>query len=85
MFLLECDEETESRDLVYYMEKYKSVLGQPDMLICLDSGAATYEQMWLTTSLRGVINAYLTVNVLNEGVHSGMASGLVPTPFRILS
>lgn len=39
--------------------------------------------MWVTTSLRGIIDCQLKVKVLNEGVHSGMASGLVPSCFRI--
>jgi acetylornithine deacetylase/succinyl-diaminopimelate desuccinylase-like protein len=39
--------------------------------------------MWLTTSLRGIAMGNLTVRVLTEGVHSGDASGLVPSSFRI--
>ena len=53
-------------------------------MVCLDSGCGNYEQLWLTTSLRGLIGGALTVRVLTEGVHSGDASGMVPSSFRIL-
>src|SRR5262249_58750470 len=59
-------------------------IGEPDLVICLDSGCGNYEQLWGTTSLRGVINGVLTVKVLSEGVHSGAASGIVPSSFRIV-
>ena len=38
----------------------------------------------MTTSLRGMASGTLTVEVLDEGVHSGDASGIVPSSFRIL-
>jgi acetylornithine deacetylase/succinyl-diaminopimelate desuccinylase-like protein len=53
--------------------------------VCLDSGCGDYERMWLTTSLRGTAIGSLTVRVLEEGVHSGDASGIVPSSFRILN
>jgi acetylornithine deacetylase/succinyl-diaminopimelate desuccinylase-like protein len=53
-------------------------------VICLDSGAGNYDQLWLTTSLRGGVAGVLKVEILTEGVHSGDASGLVPSSFRIL-
>lgn len=65
------------------MQKKKDILGTPDMLICLDSGAGNYDQLWVTTSLRGIIDCQLQIKVLREGVHSGMASGLVPSCSRI--
>ncbi|MBY0421321.1 MAG: M20/M25/M40 family metallo-hydrolase, partial [Parvularculaceae bacterium] len=39
---------------------------------------------WLTTSLRGLVGGTLRVDVLSEGVHSGDASGVVPSSFRIM-
>jgi len=54
------------------------------LVVCLDSGCANYEQLWLTTSLRGNITASLKVQMLTEGLHSGAASGVVPSTFRIL-
>src|SRR4029077_3530382 len=59
-------------------------LGKPSLVICLDSGCGNYDQLWLTTSLRGIAMGLLTVRVLTEGVHSGDASGIVPSSFRIL-
>ena len=59
-------------------------IGTPRLVICLDSGCGNYEQLWMTTSLRGSIVGNLTVEVLTEGVHSGDASGIVPSSFRIL-
>ena len=56
----------------------------PDLIICLDSGALSYTNLWVTCSLRGVLNGSLRVEVLTEGVHSGDASGIVPESFRIL-
>ena len=52
--------------------------------MCLDSGAGNYEQFWTTVSLRGMIACELRVDVLTEGVHSGSASGVVPSSFRIM-
>ena len=59
-------------------------LGQVSLVVCLDSGAGNYDQLWLTTSLRGMVSGVLKVEILTEGVHSGDASGVVPSSFRIL-
>src|SRR5574337_1169918 len=61
-----------------------SRIGSPSLVVCLDSGCGNYDQLWLTTSLRGMTGGNLTVQVLEEGVHSGDASGVVPSSFRIL-
>ena len=52
--------------------------------MCLDAECGNYEQVWCTTSLRGNLIGNLRVRVLTEGVHSGMATGIAPTAFRIL-
>jgi acetylornithine deacetylase/succinyl-diaminopimelate desuccinylase-like protein len=83
LVLIEACEESGSPDLPAYMEALASRLGEPDLVIGLDSGCGNYEQLWGTTSLRGLINGVLTVEVLTEGVHSGAASGIVPSSFRI--
>jgi acetylornithine deacetylase/succinyl-diaminopimelate desuccinylase-like protein len=81
--LIEACEESGSYDLPFYMDALAARLGTPDLVVCLDSGCATYDRLWGTTSLRGIVNAELTVEVLREGVHSGAASGIVPSSFRI--
>lgn len=82
--LIECSEESGSPDLSFYMDYCKDLIGKPDLVICLDSGAGNYEQFWTTTSLRGLIGCTLRVDILKEGVHSGSASGIVPSSFRII-
>ena len=82
--LIEACEESGSYDLPYYMDHLAERLGSPSLVVCLDSGCANYDQLWLTTSLRGMIGGTLTVQVLEEGVHSGDASGVVASSFRIL-
>ncbi|HEX7707086.1 MAG TPA: M20 family metallopeptidase [Thermoanaerobaculia bacterium] len=82
--MIECCEESGSVDLPTYMELLADRIGTPSLVICLDSGCGNYEQLWMTTSLRGSIVGNLTVDVLTEGVHSGDASGIVPSSFRIL-
>jgi acetylornithine deacetylase/succinyl-diaminopimelate desuccinylase-like protein len=81
--LIECCEESGSFDLPAYLEALAPRIGTPDLVVGLDSGCGNYEQLWGTTSLRGVVNGVLTVEVLTEGVHSGDASGVVPSSFRI--
>ena len=81
--LIEGSEESGSMDLPAYMDALAGRIGTPDLVICLDSGCGNYDQLWGTTSLRGLINGVLTVEVLTEGVHSGAASGIVPSSFRI--
>ena len=82
--LIEACEESGSPDLPYYVDALGARLGDPSLVVCLDSGCGDYERMWLTTSLRGLMAGSLTVRVLSEGVHSGDASGIVPSSFRIL-
>jgi len=82
--LIEACEESGSYDLAHYVSALASRIGTPSLVVCLDSGCADYEHLWTTTSLRGVVNGVLTVEVLTEGVHSGSASGIVPSSFRIL-
>jgi acetylornithine deacetylase/succinyl-diaminopimelate desuccinylase-like protein len=81
--LIECCEESGSYDLPAYLEVLSQKIPKPDFVVGLDSGCGNYEQLWGTTSLRGLINGVLTVEVLTEGVHSGDASGVVASSFRI--
>jgi acetylornithine deacetylase/succinyl-diaminopimelate desuccinylase-like protein len=82
--LIETCEESGSYDLLPYVTALKDRLGDVSLVICLDSGAGNYDQLWLTTSLRGMAGGMLKVEVLTEGIHSGDASGLVPSSFRIM-
>jgi Acetylornithine deacetylase/Succinyl-diaminopimelate desuccinylase and related deacylases len=81
---IEAGEESGSPDLEFYINALSDRIGAIDLVVCLDSGCGNYEQLWLTTSLRGMAAGVLTVNVLTEGVHSGDASGIVPSSFRVL-
>ena len=82
--LIETCEESGSYDLLPYVDALRKRLGDVALVVCLDSGAGNYDQLWLTTSLRGMGGGVLKVEVLDEGVHSGDASGVVPSSFRIL-
>ena len=82
--LIETCEESGSYDLLPYVDALRPRLGDVGLVICLDSGAGNYDQLWLTTSLRGMASGTLKVQILTEGVHSGDASGLVPSSFRIM-
>jgi acetylornithine deacetylase/succinyl-diaminopimelate desuccinylase-like protein len=82
--LIEASEESGSIDLPAHIEALADRLGTPSLVICLDSGCLDYERVWTTTSLRGMVSAELRVDVLTEGVHSGEASGVVPSSFRIV-
>jgi acetylornithine deacetylase/succinyl-diaminopimelate desuccinylase-like protein len=81
--LIEASEESGSPDLPAYVDALTERI-RPDLVVCLDSGCGDYEHLWATTSLRGLVSGTLSVAVLSEGVHSGGASGIVPSSFRIL-
>ena len=82
--LVEGCEESGSFDLPYYMEALAEEIGSPELVICLDAECGNYDQLWITTSLRGIVPGALSVKVLEEGQHSGMSGGIVPSSFRIM-
>ena len=82
--VIEACEESGSYDLPHYIEHLRERIGTPSLVVCLDSGAGNYDQMWLTVSLRGMAAGNLRADVLKECVHSGYASGVVPSSFRVL-
>ena len=82
--LIEACEESGSYDLPAYVDHLADRIGKPSLVVCLDSGCGNYDQLWCTTSLRGLAGGNLMVKVLEEGVHSGDASGVVPSSFRLL-
>lgn len=84
VILIEASEESGSPDLPAHIDALGARLGRPSLVVCLDAECGNYEQLWCTTSLRGNLIGTLRVDVLREGVHSGTASGVVPSSFRIL-
>jgi len=82
--IIEGCEESGSADLPFYLEKLKDRIGHPNLVICLDTGCGNYEQMWGSTSLRGLVAGKLTIEMLKNGIHSGLGSGVVPSTFTIL-
>ncbi len=84
VILIEACEESGSYDLPHYVDHLAARIGKPSLVVCLDSGCGNYDQLWCTTSLRGLAGGNLKVSVLSEGVHSGDASGVVPSSFRVL-
>ena len=82
--LIEASEESGSPDLPAYLDALADRIGTPSLVLCLDSGCLDHERMWVTTSLRGLVAGVLRVDILAEGVHSGDASGVVPSSFRIV-
>jgi acetylornithine deacetylase/succinyl-diaminopimelate desuccinylase-like protein len=84
VILIEACEESGSYDLPFYIEALENRIGKPSLVICLDSGCGNYEQLWVTTSLRGMATGQLQIEVLKQGIHSGTGSGIVPSCFLVL-
>lgn len=82
--LIEASEESGSPDLPFYLEKIKADMSEPDLVICLDSECGNYDQLWSTTSLRGIIGGTLSIETLENGIHSGYGSGVAPSVFHVL-
>jgi len=53
-------------------------------VICLDGFVPDHERLWAAVSMRGILVADLQVSLLEEGVHSGIAGGVVASSFRVL-
>jgi len=83
--LIEACEESGSVDLPAHLQALGKDIGDPSLVICLDAECGNYEQLWCTTSLRGALVGTLRVRILNEGVHSGMGTGIAPSAFRIVA
>lgn len=82
--LIEGCEESGSFDLPHYMDHLRERIGNTELVICLDAECGNYDQLWVTTSLRGMLPGVLSVDILTEGQHSGAAGGIVPSSFRIM-
>ena len=83
--LIESCEESGSFDLPAYLDVLRAAAGQrqPRRLPRL-AAPATTTSSGSRRSLRGMVSGVLKVEILTEGIHSGDASGLVPSSFRIL-
>jgi acetylornithine deacetylase/succinyl-diaminopimelate desuccinylase-like protein len=84
VLMIEFSEESGSPDLPGWVDHFADLIDTPDLVVCLDSGAGNYDQLWSTTSLRGMMAGTVRADVLTEGVHSGDASGVVPGSFAVL-
>jgi acetylornithine deacetylase/succinyl-diaminopimelate desuccinylase-like protein len=84
LVLVEASEESGSPDLAAHLDQLGDRVGSPSLVVCLDAGCGDYHRLWYTTSLRGLVDLVLRVEVLTEGVHSGRAGGIVPSSFRIM-
>ncbi len=84
LVLIESSEESASEDLDAYLEALAPRFGDLAMITCLDSGGPNYDRLWTTTSLRGLVDGVLRVEVLKDAIHSGLGSGVVPSSFRVL-
>jgi acetylornithine deacetylase/succinyl-diaminopimelate desuccinylase-like protein len=84
LVLAEGSEESGSPHLPAVLDRLSDRIGVPGVVVALDSSSPTYDRLWITTSLRGMIAGTLTVRVLDHGVHSGMAGAVVPSSFRVL-
>jgi acetylornithine deacetylase/succinyl-diaminopimelate desuccinylase-like protein len=82
--LIEACEESGSYDLPFYIEALADRIGIPSLIVCLDSGCGNYDQLWCTSSLRGLVVGDLSVRLLKEGIHSGEGSGVAASSFRVL-
>src|SRR5206468_1844547 len=82
--VIEGCEESGSFDLPFYIDALAERIGSPSLVVCLDSGCGNYDQLWGTTSLRGLVSGNLTVELMREGIHSGYGSGVVADSFRVL-
>lgn len=82
--VLETEEESGSPSLLYLLELAKEAIGRVDYCFCMDSGAFNYDQMWATSSLRGITIVDVTISGSKTGYHSGEVGGILPESFRVL-
>jgi len=85
VLVLETEEESGSKDLVYLLKKNSDIIKEPSICICLDSGCMDYKNLWLTSTLRGICKFNLKVEIASNGTHSGTGGGILPDTYRILN
>lgn len=84
VLVFESDEESDSKDLLYFLKKREALVGTPDVVLCLDSGTVDEQRLSMTASMRGVFDVDLNVQLAHHAVHSGDAGGILPDSFRVL-
>jgi acetylornithine deacetylase/succinyl-diaminopimelate desuccinylase-like protein len=84
VLFIEGEEEFGSASLEDLLRKHEQEL-KSDVIVIADSGNWDIGVPTLTTSLRGIVNSFVTVEVLNSAVHSGMYGGAIPDALMVLS
>jgi acetylornithine deacetylase/succinyl-diaminopimelate desuccinylase-like protein len=82
--MIEASEESSSVHLATHLEQLLPRFAGTDLVIALDSFCESYDRLWTTTSTRGVCGGVLEIDVCADDPHSGRASGVLPSAFRIL-
>ena len=80
----EGEEEYGSDSLDAILRNYRDQL-RSDVMVIADSGNWDIGVPALTTSLRGLVSAFVEVKVLRSAVHSGMFGGAVPDALTALA
>ena len=83
IMLLESGEESGDDEIQIYLKDLRSRIGDVGVIMVLDAEAQDYDTLWCCTSLRGVVMGVLDIQHLATPCHSGMATGMVPSTFRI--
>ena len=82
--LIEASEESSSVHLEQHLTTLLPRFGNAELVIALDSFCESYDRLWTTTSTRGVAGGVLEIEVCLDDPHSGRASGVLPSSFRIV-
>ncbi len=81
--IFETAEESGSEDFPFWIAQLSERFTRVSLVLVLDAGCIDYKHLCITTNFRGVFGTTLKVSVLEHGVHSGTASGVVPDSFMI--
>ena len=84
VLFVEGEEEFGSESLEDLIREYRADLAA-DVIVIADSGNWDIGVPALTTSLRGIVNLFVDVRVLDHAVHSGGYGGAVPDALTALS
>ena len=85
IFFFETDEESGSAYIMDDIADLEDRIGEPNLIVCLDSGTIDYNYWSMTSTLRGQIKFKMTAEAVKTSVHSGLGSGIVPDMYRVLT